>query len=94
MTALAPVCRLCRQPFAANPIGRPKVFCSRECRRAMAQVRDELVALTAQLAEARAKETSGFWPGSRFWSVEAHRLELAIAQAKLLTSYSDLEEPE
>ena len=75
-------CPTCGQPVQPNRIGRPRVFCSNECRHEMARVRDELPVLERELGDARMKERSDYWPGARFWGIEAHRLELAVALAR------------
>jgi len=75
-------CPMCDRPVPANRIGRPRVFCSNECRHEMARLRDELPALERALGEARMKQRTEYWPGARFWGIEAHRLELAIDQAR------------
>lgn len=76
------LCPSCDQPVAPQTgSGRPRIFCSAACRRAMDRMRRQLVELEEQLADARSKEW-GFWPGRNYWLVEVHRLELAIEQAR------------
>jgi hypothetical protein len=78
-----PICPTCREllpPPAAT--GRPRTFCSPECRRQMFRLRQELVDLGGQLVDAQGKQASGFWPGTRFWGGQVRWLELAIEQIR------------
>lgn len=73
-------CPMCSRPVTPNRRGRPRVYCSHDCRRQMAVMREEVPVLRDQLAEAWVKAEGGFWPGSRHWEDEALRLELAIVE--------------
>jgi hypothetical protein len=62
-------------------MGRPKVYCSLECRREAEAMRAELPALELELAEARIK--AEHWSNQQYWQSEARRLELAIQSHRL-----------
>jgi hypothetical protein len=48
----------------------------------MFRLRQELVDLGAQLADARDKEATRHWPGVHFWGGQVRWLELAIEQIR------------
>jgi hypothetical protein len=62
-------------------MGRPKRFCSDECRRVFTQLRAELPMLEAELEDARIKAAS--WSSKNYWLDRVRALELAIDEAHL-----------
>ena len=62
-------------------MGRPKRFCSDECRRVFTRLRAELPMLEAELEDARVK--AEHWADKHAWSARARSLELAIAEARM-----------
>ena len=62
--------------------GRPRTYCSADCRREMDARRRELAGLEAQIAEARAELASD---ESGYWTRRLQELERAAADAQQRT---------
>jgi hypothetical protein len=73
-------CPACHAEFRRNHMGRPKRFCTDECRRVFTQLRAELPMLEAELDDARVKAAS--WSTKAYWLARVHTLEVAIAEAR------------
>jgi hypothetical protein len=56
-------CPICNAEVHAVPLGRPRTYCSTECRRELPRRRRQLADLEAQLAEARLQRDwhKGVW---------------------------------
>lgn len=71
-------------PVDGQPVplgfGRPRTYCSDECRREMARRRHELAAKDAELADARQKAADGYRPGRYFWDGMAAMHERQLAE--------------
>jgi hypothetical protein len=76
-------CPVCDQPVPLG-FGRPRIYCSTECRREAYRRCHELDDLVEQLAEARSKLASGYAPGADFWQGMAHILERQITELRAL----------
>jgi hypothetical protein len=76
-------CPTCCEAFAANPVGRPKLFCSAACRREMHGIREELPRLERELAEARTLLATDFGGRAHYWKGHIAHLEGAIAEAHM-----------
>lgn len=59
----ARLCPVCYEPVGIG-FGRPRTYCSVDCRRQMERQRIELRELEEQTVEAREKAASWFWPRS------------------------------
>jgi hypothetical protein len=64
------------------PLGRPRTYCSPECRRGVERMRRELPFLEAARIEAEQMATNGHWRGPHYWRSEARRLKMAIDEAR------------
>ena len=62
-------------------MGRPKRFCSDECRRVFTRLRAELPKLEAELEDARVK--AEHWANREYWTSHVRALELKIAEARV-----------
>lgn len=80
----APTERLC--PVDGQPVpagfGRPRTYCSDQCRREMYRLRHELADKEAELADARQKAADGYSPGSYFWDGMAAMHERQLAELR------------
>jgi hypothetical protein len=76
-------CPTCGQTFDANPIGRPKQFCSAACRREMHGIREELPVLERELAQTRIFLANNFGGRAHYWRGHIVHLESAIAEARV-----------
>ena len=75
------VCPACHTQFTRNVRGRPKRFCSDECRRVFTALRDQLPMLEAELEDARIKAVH--WSQKHYWQSRVRTLELAIAENRM-----------
>jgi hypothetical protein len=82
MSADAYTCPMCGAAVPHMPLGRPRTYCSPECRREMEHLRRDLPILETALLEAKQKAASGYWPGPHYWGAEAHRLKLAVDEGR------------
>lgn len=62
-------------------MGRPKRFCTDDCRREFTRLRAELPMLEAELEDARVK--AWHWAQTEYWTSRVRALELAIAEARI-----------
>ena len=75
-------CPTCGRPLPPTTFARPPTYCSPACRREMASLRRDLIALEGELVEARTHAGHAFWPGADFWHKEAARLDRAAADLR------------
>jgi hypothetical protein len=83
MSTLTKVCRVCSQEVPSQRMGRPRTYCSLDCRRQMESMRRELFSVEDQIAEARQLARDGFAPGPRVWTEQAEWLAKAAAELRL-----------
>jgi hypothetical protein len=79
----ARTCPTCGETFTANAIGRPKLFCSSECRREMWGIREELPGLVSELEETRRLAADNYGGRAAYWQWQAKALEGAIAESRM-----------
>lgn len=74
-------CPVCDQPVPLG-FGRPKVYCTTDCRREMARLRRDLADKEADLADAIQKAADGYPPARDFWEGWARMHERQLAELR------------
>jgi hypothetical protein len=78
------VCPTCAGPIAPWSFGRPRTYCSIDCRREMYRRRRELAGKEGELVDARQKAVDGYAPGRDFWRQWAAMHERQLAELRRL----------
>ncbi len=77
-----PICPTCSQVIPPSFMGRPRTYCTPECRREMGRRRRELDDLETELAEARYQESQRVGTWRARWSREIAWLTTALEKAR------------